>query len=182
MTTAVITIMVAIITIVSYPSFHRALHRSSTAWINSIFVHATGEVDQRIAKVSRNQLHQRHDYSSAAYATLSGYTLRRIRPAFVARDKLANNATRALSDSTDVDEGYDFDLLVIGAGSGGIASARRAASYGARVGVVEMGRLGGTCVNVGCVPKKIMCEYFTGDSNVCVCFKLFVCFKLIVCS
>ena len=50
----------------------------------------------------------------------------------------------------------DFDLIVIGAGSGGIAGARRAAEYGARVLVVEAGRLGGTCVNVGCVPKKIM--------------------------
>ncbi|WP_017651380.1 glutathione-disulfide reductase [Fortiea contorta] len=51
---------------------------------------------------------------------------------------------------------YDFDLLVIGAGSGGIASARRAAEYGAKVGIVEFDRLGGTCVNRGCVPKKLM--------------------------
>ncbi|WP_404787696.1 glutathione-disulfide reductase [Altericista sp. CCNU0014] len=51
---------------------------------------------------------------------------------------------------------YDFDLFVIGAGSGGIASARRAAEYGAKVGIVESGRLGGTCVNRGCVPKKLM--------------------------
>eukprot|EP00979_Chaetoceros_neogracilis_P000319 scaffold76_cov236-Chaetoceros_neogracile.AAC.1 len=51
---------------------------------------------------------------------------------------------------------FDYDYLVIGAGSGGIASARRAATYGAKVGVVEKGRLGGTCVNVGCVPKKVM--------------------------
>ena len=50
----------------------------------------------------------------------------------------------------------DFDLLVIGAGSGGIAAARRAAEYGAKVGVVEFDRLGGTCVNRGCVPKKLM--------------------------
>jgi len=49
-----------------------------------------------------------------------------------------------------------FDLIVIGAGSGGIATARRAAVYGARVAVIESGRLGGTCVNVGCVPKKVM--------------------------
>ncbi|KAJ3056468.1 Glutathione reductase [Rhizophlyctis rosea] len=49
-----------------------------------------------------------------------------------------------------------FDYLVIGAGSGGIASARRAASYGAKVAIVEAGRFGGTCVNVGCVPKKVM--------------------------
>ena len=51
---------------------------------------------------------------------------------------------------------FDYDYLVIGAGSGGIASARRAASYGAKVAIVENARLGGTCVNVGCVPKKVM--------------------------
>jgi len=49
-----------------------------------------------------------------------------------------------------------FDYVVIGCGSGGIASARRAASYGAKVAVIERTRLGGTCVNVGCVPKKVM--------------------------
>ena len=49
-----------------------------------------------------------------------------------------------------------YDYLVIGGGSGGIASAVRAASYGARCAVVESARLGGTCVNVGCVPKKVM--------------------------
>jgi glutathione reductase (NADPH) len=51
---------------------------------------------------------------------------------------------------------YDFDLLVLGAGSGGIACARRAAEYGAKVGIIESNRLGGTCVNRGCVPKKLM--------------------------
>lgn len=50
----------------------------------------------------------------------------------------------------------DFDLVVLGGGSGGIAAARRAASHGARVALVESARLGGTCVNVGCVPKKVM--------------------------
>jgi glutathione reductase (NADPH) len=48
------------------------------------------------------------------------------------------------------------DLFVVGGGSGGIATARRAAEYGARVALAEAGRLGGTCVNVGCVPKKLM--------------------------
>lgn len=49
-----------------------------------------------------------------------------------------------------------YDLAVLGAGSGGIATAIRAARHGARVVVVESGTLGGTCVNVGCVPKKAM--------------------------
>lgn len=49
-----------------------------------------------------------------------------------------------------------FELVVIGGGSGGLAAAQRAAEYGARAVLVESGRLGGTCVNVGCVPKKIM--------------------------
>lgn len=49
-----------------------------------------------------------------------------------------------------------FDLVVIGGGSGGIAHAQRAAEHGAKAAVVEYGPLGGTCVNVGCVPKKIM--------------------------
>lgn len=50
----------------------------------------------------------------------------------------------------------DFDLIILGGGSGGIASAIRAASYGAKVAVVETKHLGGTCVNLGCVPKKMM--------------------------
>ncbi len=49
----------------------------------------------------------------------------------------------------------DFDFIVIGGGSGGLAAARRAAQHGARVLLIEAGLLGGTCVNVGCVPKKI---------------------------
>ncbi len=49
-----------------------------------------------------------------------------------------------------------YDYIVIGGGSGGIASARRAAEYGAKALVIESGDLGGTCVNVGCVPKKVM--------------------------
>lgn len=50
----------------------------------------------------------------------------------------------------------EFDLVVLGGGSGGLACAQRAAEYGARVAVLEPNRLGGTCVNVGCVPKKVM--------------------------
>ena len=51
---------------------------------------------------------------------------------------------------------YDFDLYVIGAGSGGVRAARFAAGFGAKVGVAESRYLGGTCVNVGCVPKKLL--------------------------
>jgi glutathione reductase (NADPH) len=51
---------------------------------------------------------------------------------------------------------YDFDLFVIGAGSGGVRAARIAAGYGARVGICEESRVGGTCVIRGCVPKKLL--------------------------
>lgn len=50
---------------------------------------------------------------------------------------------------------YDFDLFVIGGGSGGVRAARFAAQRGARVALAESGRMGGTCVNVGCIPKKL---------------------------
>ena len=49
-----------------------------------------------------------------------------------------------------------FDLISVGGGSGGLACAQRAAEFGAKVAVIESHRLGGTCVNVGCVPKKVM--------------------------
>lgn len=63
-----------------------------------------------------------------------------------------------------------YDLVVVGGGSGGIAGARRAASYGAKVLVCEKSDLGGTCVNLGCVPKKIFyyaaeCASFFEDSK-----------------
>ena len=51
--------------------------------------------------------------------------------------------------------GYQFDLFVIGAGSGGVRASRIAATHGAKVAVAEEAALGGTCVNVGCVPKKL---------------------------
>ncbi|HEX4111330.1 MAG TPA: glutathione-disulfide reductase [Stellaceae bacterium] len=51
---------------------------------------------------------------------------------------------------------YDFDMITIGAGSGGVASSRRAGSYGARVAICEDWRVGGTCVMRGCVPKKFL--------------------------
>lgn len=51
---------------------------------------------------------------------------------------------------------YDYDLFTLGAGSGGVRACRMAAATGARVAVAEVGDLGGTCVNVGCVPKKLM--------------------------
>ena len=62
-------------------------------------------------------------------------------------------ARKRLKGDLDVQK---FDLIVLGGGSGGLASAQRAAEYGARVALFEPARLGGTCVNVGCVPKKVM--------------------------
>jgi glutathione reductase (NADPH) len=53
------------------------------------------------------------------------------------------------------DISYDVDLFVVGAGSGGVRAARMAAQRGVRVAVAEAGALGGTCVNVGCIPKKL---------------------------
>jgi len=59
----------------------------------------------------------------------------------------------------------DFDLFVLGAGSGGVRASRMAATYGARVAVAENDRMGGTCVNVGCIPKKlfVMASHFAED-------------------
>lgn len=101
------------------------------------------------------------NFSTAAFANLRGSKLGhssssiKVRPAFSRRSSSSTSSTLQMSSG---DDEYDFDYLVIGAGSGGIASARRAATYGAKVGVIEKGRLGGTCVNVGCVPKKVMCK------------------------
>ena len=51
---------------------------------------------------------------------------------------------------------FDYDLFVIGAGSGGVRAARIAASHGAKVAIAEEYRIGGTCVIRGCVPKKLL--------------------------
>ena len=51
---------------------------------------------------------------------------------------------------------FEFDLIVVGAGSGGLAAAKRAAIYGAKVAIIEVNEIGGTCVMRGCVPKKLM--------------------------
>jgi glutathione reductase (NADPH) len=60
---------------------------------------------------------------------------------------------------------YDFDLFTIGAGSGGVRASRLSASYGAKVAVAEERYLGGTCVNVGCIPKKLLvyASHFSDD-------------------
>lgn len=60
---------------------------------------------------------------------------------------------------------YDYDLFTIGAGSGGVRASRMSASYGAKVAVAEERYLGGTCVNVGCIPKKLLvyASHFSED-------------------
>jgi glutathione reductase (NADPH) len=65
-------------------------------------------------------------------------------------------ATDLIREVVTMAEKYDFDLFVIGAGSGGVRASRVAASLCARVAVAEERYLGGTCVNVGCIPKKLL--------------------------
>ena len=73
---------------------------------------------------------------------------------------------------------FDYDLFVIGGGSGGVRCARFSAQKGARVGIAEEKYWGGTCVNVGCVPKKLFtyASHFSEDvkaPNVCKASKYF---------
>lgn len=67
---------------------------------------------------------------------------------------------------------YDFDLFIIGGGSGGVRAGRMAAGFGARVAVAEERYMGGTCVNVGCVPKKLFsyAAHFAEDFEDCAGF------------
>lgn len=60
---------------------------------------------------------------------------------------------------------FQFDLIVVGAGSGGLAAAKRAASYGAKVAIIEVNKIGGTCVIRGCVPKKLMVYAAKSNKN-----------------
>jgi len=71
-----------------------------------------------------------------------------------AQDPLTSGVDPAMTDPAMAT--YDYDLFVIGAGSGGVRAARMSATYGARVGIAEATYLGGTCVNAGCIPKKLL--------------------------
>ena len=75
---------------------------------------------------------------------------------------IANGRLRGSRTENDLAD--DFDLIVIGAGSGGVAASRRASAHGARVLIIEADRVGGTCVIRGCVPKKLM-MYAAGFSQ-----------------
>jgi glutathione reductase (NADPH) len=68
------------------------------------------------------------------------------------RTTLRSHAPTGIASMAD----FDFDLITLGAGSGGVAASRRAAAHGAKVAIVEAGRVGGTCVLRGCVPKKLL--------------------------
>ncbi|SCU91896.1 LAMI_0E07800g1_1 [Lachancea mirantina] len=71
-------------------------------------------------------------------------------------NKSFNNVLRLTLKRTMTQGSRHYDFLVIGGGSGGVACSRRAASYGAKTLLIEGQEMGGTCVNVGCVPKKVM--------------------------
>ena len=77
---------------------------------------------------------------------------------FKARESLLfyNLTFASMHSSAPTPPAKHFDFLVIGAGSGGLGAARRAAMFGKKVGIIENKKIGGTCVNVGCVPKKVM--------------------------
>ena len=140
----------------SAPSFlrrpARRLASSAHPLFASFLVEASADVGGSSGGSSScNGKRRSRDFSAAAYASIGGVQTRRVRPAFLrggAQDTFNVDTvvrSNATSTTEKEDEGeYDFDLLVIGGGSGGIASARRAASYGAKVAVVEKGRLGGT--------------------------------------
>ncbi|HTL26718.1 MAG TPA: FAD-dependent oxidoreductase, partial [Burkholderiales bacterium] len=67
---------------------------------------------------------------------------------------------------------YDYDLFTIGGGSGGVRASRVSATMGARVAIAESDRFGGTCVNVGCIPKKLFsyAAHFREDFEVAKSF------------
>ena len=67
---------------------------------------------------------------------------------------------------------FDYDLFTIGGGSGGVRASRVSAGYGARVAIAESGRFGGTCVNVGCIPKKLFsyAAHFREDFEIAASF------------
>ena len=88
------------------------------------------------------------------------FTLNRTRTAALGSSLMAglwsvNKASSRLSSCAAPSKSH-YDLLVIGGGSGGLATAKRSAEYGKKVCIIEHNAWGGTCVNVGCVPKKIM--------------------------
>src|SRR6187399_1200694 len=68
---------------------------------------------------------------------------------------MANNERGSLRMTVTADASYDCDLFVIGAGSGGVRASRMASQLGAKVILAEGSALGGTCVNLGCIPKKL---------------------------
>ncbi|KAK9963227.1 hypothetical protein ABG768_006429 [Culter alburnus] len=82
--------------------------------------------------------------------------LARLRASFLTLGRSLSSSRRLISRSMASESVTRFDFLVIGGGSGGLAGARRAAELGATSAVIESHKLGGTCVNVGCVPKKVM--------------------------
>ena len=90
------------------------------------------------------------------HSMFSGIVTERFSSSLSSTTDDSNSASASgIGEDRKGDQEFDFDYFVIGAGSGGIASARRAARHGAKVAVAEaQDRLGGTCVNVGCVPKK----------------------------
>lgn len=128
---------------------------SAATWRGTIIVASPVGRVTNFSAAAFASMHKSRAGGSATSTSRCGQTSR-IRPAF-GHGPFVRGGHLVMAMTSDARDRH-YDYLVIGAGSGGIASARRAASYGKKVAVVEKNKLGGTCVNVGCVPKKVMCE------------------------
>ncbi|MBX9856978.1 MAG: mercury(II) reductase [Gemmatimonadaceae bacterium] len=99
--------------------------------------------------------------ATASTETVAPWTGRSDTPSFAGEAPtraVPVNTSSSNADFRDAMRGADFDLLILGTGGAGVAAAIQAAGMGANVGIVEGGLLGGTCVNVGCIPSKTLME------------------------
>jgi glutathione reductase (NADPH) len=135
----------------------RKQQKRSIDYQGNIFVTSSSGSDQIASPLSSNNKVNFNRISTSSFLRPRHQTFRTKSTTTKTTGGLSSTMTEETVTSDSIEnKQYDFDYLVIGAGSGGIASARRAATYGAKVAIIESNRLGGTCVNVGCVPKKVM--------------------------
>ncbi|GJQ08355.1 hypothetical protein GpartN1_g146.t1 [Galdieria partita] len=101
-----------------------------------------------LSKSPSHSFHKRQSYSCNPQRS---FGIRR----YVDNISTSRGFSWRMNTQQDHSHSYDYDLIVVGAGSGGVRAARIAGTHGAKVAVIEKAALGGTCVNVGCIPKKL---------------------------